>query len=79
MSELDNTPLSAPSPLLMALEWRAVFEWSSLLMSWRVRRANAARSGSVSSALPAAAASVLTDQSGNSRAKDAARPGASTA
>ncbi|MCA1778477.1 MAG: hypothetical protein LC637_03570 [Xanthomonadaceae bacterium] len=34
MSKSEELPLRAPSPLLMALEWRAVFEWSSLAVSW---------------------------------------------
>ncbi len=38
MNLLDNLPLRAPSPLLMALEGRAVFEWASLAVSWPLLR-----------------------------------------
>ena len=38
MSESDELTLRAPSLLLMALEWRAVFEWSSLATSWPLLR-----------------------------------------
>ncbi|AKS41404.1 lipase family alpha/beta hydrolase [Wenzhouxiangella marina] len=36
MNWLDRFPLRAPHPVLMALEGRAFFEWSSLAVSWPI-------------------------------------------
>jgi len=36
MNWIDHLPIRPPSPMLMALEGRAVLEWSSLAVSWPI-------------------------------------------